>query len=392
MNIHEKANNGSQRFRYIKLCVFLSGLSVFAQLYLFQPLLPIIADHFKTSVGNSSLLVSSSTIGMAIGLFFFAFKADSYSRKNLMTFSLLTSSLLTIISAYIPNMSVLIIFGVLKGFIVSGVSAVTLAYITEEVDRSIVPLAISMYLSGNIIGGMSGRILSTILAGEFGWENSVLIIGIESLLLGILFWIFFPDSIFFHPKKIDYSLKVKQMKKFLQDAYMLHLYLIAALLMGAFISIYNYLTFRLESAPFHLNHFLIAFIFLMYIFGVLGTMITSKLSKNIEQKVILKSAIVTIIIGSLFLFSENIYMVTCGLGIFTLSFFAAHTIASQMTALHAKEGKSSATSIYWLFYYLGSSILGSSTGYILHSTSWNFFILFIILIILITFLLSGKNN
>ncbi|CAA7392536.1 MFS transporter [Chryseobacterium fistulae] len=392
MDIHEKANKGSQRFRYIKLCLFLSGLSVFAQLYLFQPLLPIIADHFKTSVGNSSLLVSSSTIGMAIGLFFFAFKADSYSRKKLMTFSLLSSSLLTIISAYIPSMVILIIFGILKGFIVSGVSAVALAYITEEVDRSIIPLAISMYLSGNIIGGMSGRILSTILAGEFGWENSVLIIGIESLLLGILFWIFFPDSFFFQPKKIDYSLKVKQMKSFLQDSYMLRLYCSAALLMGTFISIYNYLTFRLESAPFHLNHFLIAFIFLMYILGVFGTMITSKLSKSIEQKVILKGAVVTIIIGSLFFFSENIYMVTFGLGIFTLSFFAAHTMASQMTALHAKEGKSSATSIYWLFYYLGSSILGSSTGYILHSTSWNFFILFIILITLITFLLSYKET
>uniref|UniRef100_A0AAU6WKN9 Major facilitator superfamily (MFS) profile domain-containing protein n=1 Tax=Chryseobacterium endophyticum TaxID=1854762 RepID=A0AAU6WKN9_9FLAO len=52
------------------MCIFLSGLSVFAQLYLFQPLLPLVAGHFKTSVGDSSLLVSSTTIGMALGLFF----------------------------------------------------------------------------------------------------------------------------------------------------------------------------------------------------------------------------------------------------------------------------------------------------------------------------------
>ncbi|MDA4697104.1 MFS transporter, partial [Enterobacter hormaechei] len=85
----------------IKLCIFLSGLSVFAQLYLFQPLLPMVATHFNRSVGDSSLLVSSATIGMALGLFFFAFKADQFSRKKLMVFSLVSSAVLTIISAYI---------------------------------------------------------------------------------------------------------------------------------------------------------------------------------------------------------------------------------------------------------------------------------------------------
>lgn len=384
----EKADKSSKRFRYIKLCIFLSGLSVFAQLYLFQPLLPMVADHFHTTVGDSSLLVSSATIGMALGLFFFAFKADSYSRKKLMIFSLLSSAVLTIISSWVQNLPLLIAIGVIKGFVISGVSSVALAYLTEEVELSVVALAISMYLSGNTIGGMSGRISATIIAGELGWRNAVLIIGIESLLLGLLFWKFFPDSQFFNPQKTDYSLKLKQMMKFLNDSYMLRLYLIAAILMGSFVSVYNYLTFRLESAPFSLNHFWIAFIFLMYTFGVFGTMITSRLSKKTDRKNILKGSILFMLAGILFLLSENIYIVIFGLGLFTLSFFAAHTMASQMTALRAKEGKSSATSIYWLFYYFGSSILGSGTGYILHATSWKFFIFFLIFSIIIAFSLT----
>lgn len=370
----EKADKKSKRFRYIKLCIFLSGLSVFAQLYLFQPLLPMVAEHFHTTVGDSSLLVSSATIGMALGLFFFAFKADSYSRKKLMIFSLLSSAVLTIVSSQVQSLPLLITIGVIKGFVISGVSSVA--------------LAISMYLSGNTIGGMSGRILATIIAGELGWRNAVLIIGIGSLLLGLLFWKFFPDSKFFNPQKTDYSLKIKQMRRFLTDSYMLRLYFIAALLLGSFVSVYNYLTFRLESAPFSLNHFLIAFIFLMYTFGVFGTMITSRLSKKTDRKNILKGSILFMIAGILFLLSENIYIVIFGFGLFTLSFFAAHTMASQMTALRAKEGKSSATSIYWLFYYFGSSILGSGTGYILHATSWKFFISFLIFSIIIAFSLT----
>ncbi|MEG0927348.1 MFS transporter [Chryseobacterium sp.] len=392
MNLFEKADQGSQRFRFIKLCIFFSGLSVFAQLYLFQPMLPMAAEHFKVSVGDTSLLVSSSTIGMALGLLFFAFKADSYSRKGLMAFSLISSALLTIISTWIPSLSLLIAIGIFKGFVVSGVSAVALAYLTEEVNAAVIGAAISMYLSGNTIGGMSGRILATLVAGEFGWRNAVLMIGIESLILGIIFWKLFPESKFFNPQKTDYHLKMKQMKFFLTNPYMLRLYFIAALVMGVFVSVYNYLTFRLEAAPFSLSHFIIAFIFLMYVFGVFGTMIVGRLSKRFPPNNILKVSILFMIVGALLLLSENIYILIFGLALFTLSFFASHTMASQMTALYAKRGKSSATSIYWLFYYFGSSILGSGTGYLLHSYSWNVFIAFLIISIVIALLLATANK
>ncbi|WP_253316679.1 MFS transporter [Chryseobacterium sp. S0630] len=392
MNSSEKALQGSQRLRYIKLCIFFSGLSVFAQLYLFQPMLPMAAEQFGVSVGDTSLLVSSSTIGMALGLLFFAFKADSYSRKNLMVFSLISSAILTIISTWIPSLSLLIAIGVLKGFVVSGVSAVALAYLTEEVSALAVPAAISMYLSGNTIGGMSGRIMATLFAGEFGWRNAVLLIGVESFILGAVFWKLFPESKFFNPQKTDYHLKVKQMKFFLTNPYMLRLYFTAALLMGVFVSVYNYLTFRLEAKPFSLSHFIIAFIFLMYIFGVFGTMIAGRLSRRFPMNNILKASILSMIIGAALLLSENIYILIFGLGLFTLSFFAAHTMASQMTALYAKRGKSSATSIYWLFYYFGSSILGSGTGYLLHAYSWNVFIGVLMISVIIALLLTTFNT
>ncbi|WP_343642542.1 MFS transporter [Chryseobacterium sp.] len=392
MNSSEKAIQGSLRFRYIKLCIFFSGLSVFAQLYLFQPMLPMAAEQFGVSVGDTSLLVSSSTIGMALGLLFFAFKADSYSRKSLMVFSLISSASLTVISTWIPNLTLLIAVGVLKGFVVSGVSAVALAYLTEEVDALAVPAAISMYLSGNTIGGMSGRIMATLFAGEFGWRNAILLIGIESFILGAVFWKLFPESKFFNPQKTDYHLKVKQMKFFLTNPYMLRLYCTAALLMGVFVSVYNYLTFRLEAKPFSLSHFIIAFIFLMYIFGVFGTMIVGRLSRRFPMNSILKASILCMLTGAALLLSENIYILIFGLGLFTLSFFAAHTMASQMTALYARRGKSSATSIYWLFYYFGSSILGSGTGYLLHAFSWNVFIAVLMISVITALLLTTFNT
>lgn len=175
------------RFRLIRNCMFLSGLSVFAQLYLFQPMLSEICRNFGVSPAESSLSVSASTAGMALGLIVMAFKADSVSRERLMGVSLLLSSLLTIVSAFTGNYSLLLALNLLKGMVLAGGSSVALAYLSEEVDKAMIGLAISLYLSGNTLGGMSGRVVATLVSGWGGWQSAVWLIGIVSLLLGGLF-------------------------------------------------------------------------------------------------------------------------------------------------------------------------------------------------------------
>lgn len=110
------------------------------------------------------------------------------------------------------------------------------------------------------------------------------------------------------------------MRRFLSDPYMLRLYGIAALLMGVFVSVYNYLTFRLEAPPFSLHHIFVAFIFLMYTFGVFGTMATSRLVKKYAPGNILKAFIISMFIGALMLLSRQIYILIIGLALLTFSF------------------------------------------------------------------------
>lgn len=109
------------RFRLIRNCMFLSGLSVFAQLYLFQPMLSEMCRNFGVSPAESSLSVSASTAGMALGLIVMAFKADSVSRERLMGASLLLSSLLTIVSAFTDSYFLLLVLNLLKGMVLAGV-------------------------------------------------------------------------------------------------------------------------------------------------------------------------------------------------------------------------------------------------------------------------------
>jgi len=130
----------------------------------------------------------------------------------------------------------------------------------------------------------------------------------------------------------------------------------------------------------------------MYTVGVFGTMLSGRWSVKYSQPTILKTSVLTMIIGVFCLFSTNVLIVILGLGLFTFTFFAAHTMASRMVAVKAKAAKSAATSIYWLFYYFGSSVLGSGSGYFLHATSWFWFVVLLSLAVAISFILTLKTQ
>ena len=217
-----------KRFRIIRNCMLISGLSVFAQLYLFQPMLSELQASFGVSLATGSLAVSASTIGMATGLFLFAFKADTFKRERLMSLSLILSALLTITSAFMSHFVLLLLLNFLKGIALSGVSAVALAYLSDEIEPGKIGLAISLYLSGNTIGGMTGRVAGSLLAGWGGWQQAVWVIGITSLLLGFLFYWKIPTSSQVSQNSISIREKLQQMRDLLSKRLFIGMYLIGS--------------------------------------------------------------------------------------------------------------------------------------------------------------------
>lgn len=76
------------------------------------------------------------------------------------------------------------------------------------------------------------------------------------------------------------------------------------------------------------------------------------------------------------------------MGIVTFAFSGANAMSSRIVSIRAHRAKSSATCLYWLFYYVGSSIIGASSGLVLTSHGWNSFVLAIAGIVLIALLFS----
>ncbi|WP_353159248.1 MFS transporter [Myroides odoratus] len=317
---------------------------------------------------------------MAIGLLLFAFIADRYPRKDIMLFSLVTSTLLTLLSVFVYDFALLININFLKGICISGVSAVTLAYLAEEIDSKSIGTAISFYLAGNTFGGMFGRIIAALVSGWFNWQIAVLTIGLLAFSIAIVFYYLFPESQFFQPQKVKFNKKMRQMQSIFRNKKILAMYVVAICLMGTFVSIYNYLGFKLEAPPYSLPHYIIALIFLMYAFGIVGNLVAGRLSDRYAAKNILLLALTLLLLGLGLMYIANLAVILLGLTIFTIAFFSGHTIASRVVTQLGGKAKSSATALYWFFYYMGSTLIGSSTGFFINNDNWGgFFITLVIL-------------
>ena len=336
---------GSGRYRRIRAGILLTGLSIFAQLYFFQPILGGLTSAFSIEGASASLTVSMGTVGMSIGLFTAVFAGDLIGRRRLMVVSMLVSSVVTIAHVLVGSYPLLLALCLVKGVVLSGVSAVALPYLTEEIAPQRLGQVIAVYLSGNTIGGIS-------------------------LLLGIVFTLIFPASQNFTPQRVSAQVRFRRMRVFLSTPYFIALYAIGAAIMGVFVSVYNYLSFLLEGPAYRLPHYLVALIFLMYMVGVVGSMVVGRLSDRREPSVLLRECLVLYLFGVALMSIPTLPTVIGGLGVHTFAFFACHTLASRLVSTHAGIGKTSATCLYWLVYYLGSSVVGYLTGLVYFRWGW----------------------
>jgi YNFM family putative membrane transporter len=255
----------------IAISVFLSGLSCFGLLYYYQALLPDLVTYFSLNKASSSLAVSSSTLGMAFGLITAMFLADRYSRKRVIGYSLLGAAFFAIVSSFSPNFWVLVIANFFKGYILAGSTSVGLAYIAEEVSISKKLKITGLYISGNAIGGMLGRVLAAHFIHLYSWQTASGIIGAVCLVFALLFFGFAPQSRNFQPKKESIKTLIKPNLIVIFSKKLLPFYLTGFLLLGAFVSLYNYMAFFLVKAPFNIAEQWIPYLYLLYIAGIGGS-------------------------------------------------------------------------------------------------------------------------
>ncbi|MDQ0010421.1 YNFM family putative membrane transporter [Luteibacter jiangsuensis] len=369
--VDRRIRHGTPAFRRTNLALFSSGFATFGLLYCVQPLMPAFSRAFNVDAAASSLSLSLTTGVMAVGMLFAGAMSDAWGRKPIMLVSLLGSSILVLLTAMAPNWTSLLVLRAMLGLTLAGLPAVAMTYLSEEVHGESIGYAMGLYIGGNAIGGMSGRILSGLAADHASWRVAVGMIGVLGLVAAFLVARGLPPSLHFQKRRAHPRALAEAFGTLWHDKGLPWLFAEGFLLMGAFVTIYNYVGYRLLAPPFSLSQSHVGAIFMVYLVGVIGSAWIGSIAGKLGRRRVLWSTLVMMLAGVVLTASGSLWAIVAGIAVMTFGFFGGHSIASSWVGNRAPSAKAHASSFYLFSYYMGSSIAGSLGGIAWTHAGWS---------------------
>jgi len=350
--------------------MLVAGFATFALLYCTQPLLPRFAAEFRVSPAAASLAVSLATGPLALAIVVAAVVADRIGHRRVMTASLAAAAGLTMLTSAAPGWHLLLAMRVLTGVALAGIPAVAMAFIAEEVDAAAIGPAMGLYIAGSAIGGMAGRLGVGVLTEHFGWRVAIAATGATGIAAAVAFAVLLPAARGFVARRAGVAGWTAGLRRIFADAALPWLYAAAFVLMGVFVTVYNYIGFRLRAAPYGLGDGAVGAVFLLYIVGSLSSAWVGGIAGRRGRRTIFWMPIVALIAGVAVTVAAPLPLVIIGIGVVTAGFFGAHSVASSWVGRRARGDRAQAAALYLFFYYLGSSVLGSAGGVAWTARGW----------------------
>ncbi|MBT2338216.1 MFS transporter [Pseudomonas fluorescens] len=368
---------GTPMFMRTVLALFCGGFATFALLYCVQPMMPLLSREFSVNAAQSSLILSVATGLLAIGLLITGPISDRIGRKPVMVAALFAAALCTVASAMMPTWHGVLFLRALVGLSLSGLAAVAMTYLSEEIHPKHIGLAMGLYIAGNAIGGMCGRLITGVLIDFVSWHTAMLVIGGLALIAAAVFWRILPESRNFRPRSLNPRNLLDGFTLHFRDAGLPLLFLEAFVLMGAFVTLFNYIGYRLLAEPYHLDQAVVGLLSVVYLSGIYSSAKVGALADKLGRRRMLWATIALMLAGLALTMATPLVLVIPGMLVFTFGFFGAHSVASSWIGRRALTAKGQASSLYLFSYYAGSSVAGTAGGVAWHLGGWNGIGLFI---------------
>lgn len=380
---------GTDAYRRVSIALFMAGFATFSLLYCVQPLLPAFAAEFGIGAAQSSLALSLSTGFLAFSILMAGVVSERLGRKSLMFGSMALAALFNILAGLAPSWTTILAARALEGLALGGVPAIAMAYLAEEIAPQGLGFSMGLYVGGTAFGGMVGRVGMAMMTEFFSWRTAMLTIGIIGLMAAVAFVLLLPPS-----RKFVRNLNLKAADHFLYwrrhltNPRLPFVFAIGCLAMGVFVTVYNYVGFRLMAAPYFLSATATGLVFSAYLFGVVASSWSGALADRFGRGPLLISGVCIMSAGLLCTMGSALTLIVSGIVLLTIGFFITHSVASGWVGRLAQGAKGHASSLYLLGYYLGSSVIGSAGGWFWQHWGWNAVAGFAICLLLACFLVS----
>ncbi|MGV0335010.1 MFS transporter [Corynebacterium kroppenstedtii] len=358
----------SPMYRKVILAMVGAGLASFNALYCTQALLPVLSEDLHVTPATASLTVSATTEMLGLSIIPASIISECFGRNRVIMLSALSATLLGLLPLS-TSVGMLIILRGLQGIAVAGVPATAMAYLSEEIHPKYVPQVMGLYVAGTSVGGLSGRVIPSGVLEFASWRWALAATVAVAIIFAFITSWALPDQQRFQPKRLTFRSEFSAIAQHMKNPRLSALFTLAFLFMGAFVSLYDYVGYRL-TGHFGLNEGVAGAIFFLYLSGTWSATQAGTMVHKFGRARVLVGSIVGMMIGMAVLFSPELISSILGILLFTACFFAAHSVASGWVGVVATSNRAEASSMYLFCYYMGSSIVGWLSGHVLHSWEW----------------------
>ncbi len=377
------------RLRRTQIAVAACGVGAFLNVYATQPLLPLLGRIYGVSKVELGMTVSAVTIGLAVSAPLFGVLAEDASRRRVIVISFLLLTLITIAVAVSPSIPILIGWRVLQGLILPGVFTSCLAYISEEYRGFEVGRLMRVYVSGTVLGGFLGRLVTGESARFVGWRSGFFVLSAFTLLCAILIARTMPPGKAKPPRQVSLAANLEALRSHALNRRLLPLCFIGFALLFCLVATFTYVTYYLAAEPFLLSTQQLGWLFSVYLFGMLATPMSSLLLHRLDTRWTVSAALLLSLSGLLLTLPHWLPSVILGLIFCSSGVFIGQAATLSHLRHVADESKAaSASGFYLAFYYLGGTVGGVLPGYFWKHGGWSATVASIVIIQALTIALT----
>lgn len=378
---------GTSGYRRVTAALYGAGLASFAAMYCTQALLPALSVSYRITPATAALTVSLTTGMLALSIIPASLLSERYGRITVMLTSGVASSAIGLLLPLSPSFGVLLVGRALHGAALAGIPAVAMAFLAEEVHASSLGAAMGRYVAGTTVGGLVGRIVPSMVVDISNWRVALLACSVTTLAGTVVFAVLVPRSRFFTPKTASVRDTIGNLAAHLRNPVLLKLFALGSVLMGGFVTVYNYLGYRLTNHPYGLASSVVGLLFVLYLVGTWTSVVAGRFADRRGRWRTLGFALPITMTGLLLTLPHALVVIVVGVGVFTGGFFAAHTVASGWVGAVAHRDRAAASALYLFGYYLSGSLAGALGGLVYGIGGWPATVWFVSALLLAGFLL-----
>lgn len=351
----------------LQLAVFALVSASFTNIYLTQPILPVLQDEFNATPVQVSTTVSIVILGIVLSNLIFGYLVDRISIHPIILTGGICVAAGGLVSASTHDFSTLVLARFCQGLFLPALTTSLAAWLARTLPVNRLSIVMGSYVSATVLGGLGGRLLGGWIHPPLHWRYAFVSASVLIVITTTMALISLPRD----RKKTGLpKLEKDGFLTLLKRKDLLLVYGCAGSGLLMFSPVFNFLPYRLSAAPFHFSTELITLTYLVYILGIFLGPVAGRISNRYGSGRTMIAGTLILGISYLILLLPSVTAVFSGLLGICAGFFTIHSVAVGLLNSKLDNSHGKANALYTLFYYIGGWLGITGAGFAFERFGW----------------------